>query len=157
MEVEMNIEENYDKIFRYCYYRIRDKQVAEDITQETFLRFLKSDYVNQQKEIRYLYVIARNLCIDESRKRKMYELPPDYEVSDEGECSEEMVGKMYMDSILAELTDEERDLLVLRYVNEESVGVICEELQISRFSLYRKLKSVTGKLKRQMEGGNGNE
>lgn len=157
MEVEMNIEENYDKIFRYCYYRIRDKQVAEDITQETFLRFLKSDYVNQQKEIRYLYVIARNLCIDESRKRKMYELPPDYEVSDEGECSEEMVGKMYMDSILAELTDEERDLLVLRYVNEESVAVICEELQISRFSLYRKLKSVTGKLKRQMEGGNGNE
>ena len=54
----MDIEEQYDKIFHYCYYRIRDKNVAEDITQEVFLRFYNSNYVEQQKEIRYLYTIA---------------------------------------------------------------------------------------------------
>ena len=59
----MDIEEQYDKIFHYCYYRIRDKNVAEDITQEVFLRFYNSNYVEQQKEIRYLYTIARNLSI----------------------------------------------------------------------------------------------
>ena len=48
----MDIEEQYDKIFHYCYYRIRDKNVAEDITQEVFLRFYNSNYVEQQKEIR---------------------------------------------------------------------------------------------------------
>ena len=68
----MDIEEQYDKIFHYCYYRIRDKNVAEDITQEVFLRFYNSNYVEQQKEIRYLYTIARKLCIDEYRKRKIY-------------------------------------------------------------------------------------
>ena len=68
----MDIEEQYDKIFHYCYYRIRDKNVAEDITQEVFLRFYTSNYVEQQKEIRYLYTIARNLCIDEYRKRNIY-------------------------------------------------------------------------------------
>ena len=68
----MDIEEQYDKIFHYCYYRIRDKNVAEDITQEVFLRFYNSNYVEQQKEIRYLYTIARNLCIDEYRKRNIY-------------------------------------------------------------------------------------
>lgn len=68
----MDIEEQYDKIFHYCYYRIRDKNVAEDITQKVVLRFYNSNYVEQQKEIRYLYTIARNLCIDEYRKRNIY-------------------------------------------------------------------------------------
>ena len=61
----MDIEEQYDKIFHYCYYRIRDKNVAEDITQEVFLRFYNSNYVEQQKEIRYLYTIARySTCVN---------------------------------------------------------------------------------------------
>ena len=32
----MDIEEQYDKIYHYCYFKIYDKQLAQDITQETF-------------------------------------------------------------------------------------------------------------------------
>ena len=39
----MDIEEQYDKIYRYCYFKIFDKQLAQDITQETFLRFYKQE------------------------------------------------------------------------------------------------------------------
>ena len=35
----MDIEEQYDKIYRYCYFKMYDDQIAQDITQETFLRF----------------------------------------------------------------------------------------------------------------------
>ena len=38
----MDLEEQYEKIYRYCYFRLRHQQMAEDITQETFLRFLES-------------------------------------------------------------------------------------------------------------------
>ncbi len=38
----MDIEEQYDKIYRFCYYRVKNKETAEDLTQETFLRFLKA-------------------------------------------------------------------------------------------------------------------
>ena len=70
----MNIEDEYDKIFRFCYWKVRSKEIAEDLTQETFLRFLDSQYTEQGKRIRYLYTIARNLCIDESRKHKPAEI-----------------------------------------------------------------------------------
>ena len=36
----MDLENAYDKIYRYVYFRIKDQTVAEDITQETFLRFI---------------------------------------------------------------------------------------------------------------------
>ncbi len=39
----IDIEEQYDKIYRYCYYRLRDRERAEDVTQETFLRWFASD------------------------------------------------------------------------------------------------------------------
>lgn len=32
-----NIEKQYDKIYRYCYFKLHNRHTAEDITQETFL------------------------------------------------------------------------------------------------------------------------
>ena len=67
----MDIEEQYDKIYRYCYFRLHDRQLAQDITQETFLRFYgQSLSLDKGKELPYLYTVARNLCIDEFRRRK---------------------------------------------------------------------------------------
>ena len=66
-----DLDEQYDKIYRYCYMKLRHQQTAEDITQETFLRFLENKtYKDMGKEISYLYRIARNLCIDQIRKQK---------------------------------------------------------------------------------------
>ena len=59
----MDLEELYDKVYRYCYMKLRHPQAAEDMTQEAFLRFLR---VYEEKELKkktaYLYTIARNLC-----------------------------------------------------------------------------------------------
>ena len=66
----MDLEEQYEKIYRYCYFKIHNREIAEDITQETFLRFFKSNYVDNGKAMQYLYTIARNMCIDEYRKQK---------------------------------------------------------------------------------------
>ena len=35
----MELEELYDRIYRYCYFHTGRKELAEDLTQETFLRF----------------------------------------------------------------------------------------------------------------------
>lgn len=37
----MDLKEQYKKIFQYCYFRIPNCETAEDLTQETFLRFLE--------------------------------------------------------------------------------------------------------------------
>lgn len=62
----MDMEEQYDKIYRYCYFRLRSRQTAEDITQETFLRYLeKYQGSTAGQALKCLYTIARNLCVDE--------------------------------------------------------------------------------------------
>lgn len=58
----------YNFIFRYVGARDR----AEDLMQETFLRVIKgaSGYQKQAKFTTWLYTIARNLCVDHSRRQK---------------------------------------------------------------------------------------
>ena len=54
----MDLEELYDKIYRYCYFRLRRRDLAEDVTQEAFLRFFESGCANVGKDLHYLYTIA---------------------------------------------------------------------------------------------------
>ena len=64
----MNLSQQYDKIYRYCFFHTRCQELAEDLTQETFLRYYQHpQYQSTGKELQYLYVIARNLCIDTYR------------------------------------------------------------------------------------------
>ena len=151
----MDIEEQYDKIFRFCYYRVHNTDTAQDLTQETFLRFMNSDYKERGEQIRYLYTIARNLCIDESRKAQMVELPEDY--SDEGNGADDLIRKIDVNSALDKMPEEDRELLILRYMNEVPHSDICKIMGISRFALYRKLNSVKRDFIKLMEGGNLHE
>ena len=151
----MDIEEQYDKIFRFCYYRVHNTDTAQDLTQETFLRFMNSDYKERGEQIRYLYTIARNLCIDENRKAQMVELPEDF--SDEGNGADDLIRKIEVNQALDKMPEEDRELLILRYMNEVPLSDICKIMGISRFALYRELNSVKRDFIKLMEGGNFHE
>lgn len=148
----MSIEEQYDKIFRYCYYKVHDRHLAEDLTQETFLRAQKS---RQQIDVseRYLYTIARNLCIDEFRRKKaeaVEEETLEETLPQEGfEAS--LLEKIALEQALSKLSEEERELLILRYVNDEPFATICELTGISRFAVHRRLGSAKKKLETILE------
>lgn len=71
----MDLKVQYDRLLRYCYMKTKDKLTAEDIVQETFLRFWQShSYEDTGKEMAYLYTIARNLCMDEFRREKSLDI-----------------------------------------------------------------------------------
>ncbi len=145
----MDLEEQYDKIYRYCYFRLHHQQTAEDITQETFLRFLESgNYYESGKKLRYLYTIARNLCIDECRGKKAEPLSDEIlaEVAEEAQENQMLTG-IAVKAALSELEEEEQELLLLRYVNELPIMEICGILKLSRFAVYRKIQNVLKKLR----------
>ncbi len=132
----MDIEDEYDKIYRYCYFKLGHQQLAEDMTQETFLRFLENNtYCEKGKKLRYLYTIAHNLCVDIYRSK--LEEPLEEQFLSEDKENEILTG-IVIKNALVQLTEEEQEILLLRYVNEVPVSVICKILNISRFSLYRK-------------------
>lgn len=146
----MDIEEQYDKIYRFCYYRVGNRVIAEDLTQETFLRFLNSPYQEQGKGIRYLYTIARNLCIEEARKIKWEALPED--VRDEGAETSRIIDEIIVKEALRKMPEDDREILIMRYMNEESLGDISRITGLSRFALYRKLRNSRKMFVELMEG-----
>ena len=70
--VENFVRKYYPKIFQYCLLHIRDRGDAEDLTQETFLKFFQSFewYQHRGKCSAFLYAIASNACRDYYRKAK---------------------------------------------------------------------------------------
>jgi RNA polymerase sigma-70 factor (ECF subfamily) len=66
----------YDKyltpIYRYIYFRVKDKNTADDLTQEVFVKAF--DRINRieaenNNPLTYFYTIARNLLIDNYRHK----------------------------------------------------------------------------------------
>ena len=144
----INIEEQYDKIYRYCYFRVKNQHLAEDITQETFLRFFESStYKDTGRPLAYLYTIARNLCIEEFRKAPVEELKE--ELAQEG-FEEKFIRQQALKQAMAELSKEEEELLLLRYVNQVSFADLCKLYGRSRFALHRELSKITDKLERRI-------
>ena len=141
----MDLEEQYDKIYRYCYFKLHHQQMAEDITQETFLRFWESnDYCERGQRLQYLYKIAHNLCLNEYRRKQVEPLEDEILTEDK---EDEILTNIVVKEAVQCLTMEEQELLLLRYVNEVPVSDICSILKISRFSLYRKNMKILRKLK----------
>lgn len=140
--MSMDYEEYYDKIYRYCYARLHHRQAAEDITQETFLRFLENPaYADGAKPLACLYTIARSRCINYLRTRREY---PADDIADSPAFLTDMLEERLTSSLtllqaLKELTPQERELIFLRYVNEVSAADIGKILGLSRFTVHRRL------------------
>lgn len=65
------VMQHHRAIYRVCYGILRDSHEAEDITQETFLRYWQlSGEVRGAKA--WLITVARNKCLDRLRGRKRF-------------------------------------------------------------------------------------
>ena len=170
----MDLHEQYDRIYRYLYFRLHDRHTAEDLTQETFLRFLASrTYRDENRQMQYLYMIARNLCnqyyrdrtvtfsLDEARDHPTAEGADgwpsegaarrrEYTQSADG-FEQALLERIILTEALQKLSDEEREMLFLRYINEVPVPVMSGLYKISRFAVYRKLKGILKKLRNETE------
>lgn len=147
-----SLEEQYDKIYRYCYFKVKKQELAEDITQETFLRFYERfGHYGNGWTLQYLYRIAHNLCVDEYRRKKNLILSENEieEWADEG-VENKVISNLVIKEAMSVLSEEEKEMLLLRYVNEVEIGTMCKIYHISRFALYRKIKKAIGKLQKQL-------
>jgi len=127
----LNAYEKYaDDIYRHCYFRVHNKELAEDLTQETFIKTWK--YISDGKEIKnirsFLYKVAVNLVIDNSRKKKeMYLGNIDQK---ESKGSLRLINKREETNIfnkfecgeiiklLNNLPENQKQVIVMRYIDE---------------------------------------
>jgi len=139
---EIIYEKESDAIFRFCFFKISDREQALDITQEVFLRLWKNlieknDILNNRA---FLFTVARNLIIDWYRKKKSIsfeDMPFDeeggYDPSDEmttEHLSIKAEGRYLIEKI-NQLTSANKQPLYLRYVEDLSPPEIGQILGIS--------------------------
>lgn len=150
--MSMDEKSMYDKIYRYCYYRLGQAQTAEDITQEAFLRLWESrNYREQGKALQYLYTTARHLCIDEYRRCKAQPLTQELEGQLEAEPGLEPELRLGLRQALETLEESERELLALRYGSEMPLGELAKMLGMSRFAARRRITAALEKLRAQLD------
>lgn len=136
-----------DKLYHMAHRMLNNRQEAEDVVQETFLRVYKNldRYDDTMKFSTWIYRIATNLCIDRLRKRK-----PSYSLDAESADHEGLDGYSMIPSddrtpeseiLLSELQETIRQaietlppkyktVMVLRYLQDMSLQEIGEVLDM---------------------------
>jgi len=136
-----------DKIFSSILFLVKDKFLAEDLFQETFLRIidtLRSRRYNEEgKFLPWAMRIAHNLCVDYFRKVKRTPaiLTQDKQdifdvihvvITDNAEqrmIREQSYDRMHQ--MLDKLPDEQREVIVLRHFGDMSFKQIAETTNCS--------------------------
>jgi len=153
-------DKHLDSIYRFVYFKVSDKETAEDITSYVFLKtwdYVNNDNLKDYKTLKsLLYKVARNLVIDHYRKASR-EMNVSLETEDglieavderqdllkEAEIASDYEG---LSEKMRELKDEYREAIILRYVNELSIAEIAEILEKSkgnvRVLIYRALNAL---------------
>ena len=132
-------DEHADALFRHCLIRVRDREIAKDIVQETFSRTWL--YMSEGKEIEYLraflYRVANNLIVDGSRRKKSSSLDSmmeedGFEVRDES-IREPLDTPALKEALklLDELDEAYRAVITMRFMDEMTPKEIARALGLS--------------------------
>ena len=141
----------YPDILRYCSWHTPNRQIAEDATQDTFLKAVRhlDAYVHRGKFRAYLYKIAVNVCIDYSRKKTMEQLPDDLQEYDSQ--LERMESDTNFVWLLRDLPDEQREVVLLRFAHELKIREISEIINVPMRTVQSRLRSALKRLKKDFD------
>ncbi|MDP5040071.1 MAG: sigma-70 family RNA polymerase sigma factor [Paraglaciecola sp.] len=144
-------------IFRYAYWLVKDKAVAEDITQETFLRAWKSlDTLQDEKAAKsWLITILRR---ENARRfeRKQFDLVDidDVAIIDEQLSSEVEIEHRELRAIMNALSDEYKEPLMLQIIFGYSGDEIAEQLNLNKNTVMTRLFRARNQVKEALEKAN---
>lgn len=128
----------YEPLYRYIYHQIRHAATAEDLTAEAFSRFLQAIRAGRGPERMlkaWLYRVARNLVIDETRRFKhrnhaqLDEQQADTATDVPAQAQQAILYEQALNA-LSGLTSKQRDVIVLKYLEGLQNDEIAEILEI---------------------------
>ena len=155
--------EHTAEIYRCCLAMLRDRQLAEDASQETFLRALRkiSGFRRQSGERTWLLAIAMNVCRDMLRKPYHQRVMQMAEVRriDTAEPYSRLEARDAMLEAIAALPEKQRAAVLLHYYYDLSVPEVAQALRISRGTASAHLTRARRALREMLdqEGGERSE
>lgn len=131
-------EEYYDKIAHYIFVKLGNREQAEDLSSEVFLKALKSLDSYKERGIAmkaWLFRIAHNLVVDHFRKAAKYKTVPMDMVQlateeDPLTMAEKNIEFEKVTRAMKQLTQEQREVLELRFfggLTSKETGLILKK------------------------------
>jgi RNA polymerase sigma-70 factor, ECF subfamily len=121
-----------DVVFRYVLFRVGDRELAEDVTSETFLRALRriASVTYQGRDVGAWFVtIARNLVLDHVKSSRFRLEVTTAEIDDSGRVEagpeQQVLAGATRTALLdcvRQLGDDQRECIVLRFLQGLSVA-----------------------------------
>jgi RNA polymerase sigma-70 factor (ECF subfamily) len=155
---------NKRKVYSWAYRMLHNEAVAEEISQEVFIRVLRMQktYMPTAKFTTLLYTITSNLVFNESRRRfrhpedgmEQEELQNIPDISNEWMMAmEKEQKKEILERAIQKVSDRQRAVLMLRYIDEMSHEEIAQIMELSiqavKSLLHRGLQSLMIILKQE--------
>jgi RNA polymerase sigma-70 factor, ECF subfamily len=139
------------KLFYFINSYIRNKEISEELTQDVFIRLWenKHNLINSPSINNYLYTIAKNLCIDYIRKKKIHILPID-SIIDESDFSQKNEGDIKISSIeeidlinkaIERLSPRKQEIFRMHRFDKIAYQQIAEKLGISVSAVEKQISS----------------
>lgn len=149
------VSQNQDKLLRTCYLYLRDRQLAEDAVQETFLKAYRSlqAFRGDSSQKTWLTRIAINTCRDLYRSEWFRHMDRRVTPEDLPECGAPFSSRE--ESLIVEvmrLPRRLREVTLLYYYHGMDERDIAEALSISRSAVSDRLSRARRKLKGMIEG-----
>lgn len=126
-------------VYRYLLVRSKEKALAEDLTQAVFLKAFEHQSAltgEGAKPLAYLYTVARNSLIDHWKKKKevhqsdaaeTFEKKPDDKRTPDALAEHNDLARELVEG-LAMLTEEQREVVSLKYLHDYSVSEIAARI-----------------------------
>lgn len=157
---ETLLERHERKIFNFIFRFVRDRELANDLLQETFLRVVKNAkrYSRKAKFTTWLYTIARNQCIDalrrlQHRRHKSLDQPTGKD-ADGPTLLERVAGKSpdglertdahqisaRVSAAIDELSEEQREVFVMREIMQLKFKEIADVVGTSENTIKSRMR-----------------
>jgi RNA polymerase sigma-70 factor (ECF subfamily) len=153
-------DEYFDRVARYIYVRLGDRNEAENLAGDVFLKALESLRSYRERGVpmqAWLFRIAHNILVDYLRKKKRMSTVPIDEVSiasqDDPVATADMSIKLKrVNEVMLELTPEQREVVQLRFFGELSSKEVGAILNKSDGAVREMQRAALEKLRRILTG-----
>ena len=144
--LSMLIERHKQKVYSFIYSKVLDRDVTEDIFQDTFIKVIRTlklgKYNEEGKFLPWVMRIAHNLVIDHFRKNNRmpkFDNSGDFNIfsviSDTGLNAEKRIIKNQVEEdvrrLIEELPEDQKQVLVMRMYKDMSFKEISEVTGVS--------------------------
>ena len=145
--IEILINRHRSKVYTYILLTIKNQQLAEDLFQETFIKVIQSlragKYRDNGRFLSWVIRIAHNLIIDHFRKEKQMNSvsndDSEVDLFNSKKFSDSNIEELIVNSqikaeirtLINELPDDQREVVLLRHYGELSFKEIADQTDVS--------------------------